>query len=302
MPYKTYYFEARITWGKTTQGTNLEAQFMRGWYESPLRTRWDYGAYGFPVTANRVLIQTEKESIYWEPRNSTYQRQAMPPDAVLRPGPMPFMSNIAIGPDVSYLQEKRPQPLRTETILGRPANYYEVADPGSPETMRYWIDQEYKFVLKQVRDSRDTTQRFIAEITKVEFDQPLSPSYFDFPAPKSARKVPSALVFDMPFLSPNYFPESFLVNGAGSGGGGSFDMGGGRTEKKSVSGPNGEIAIEQSTLDARAPALSGTPTKVQNRPAVTTANSVTFDVATIRIKISGSAPLDELLKIAESMK
>src|SRR5689334_11290746 len=40
-PYRSYEFEARVTWGSTSQGPDEQALIIRGWYEAPARTRWD---------------------------------------------------------------------------------------------------------------------------------------------------------------------------------------------------------------------------------------------------------------------
>jgi len=67
LPYRSYAFEARMTSPDAT-GTAI----IRGWYEAPSRTRWDIGPEGPEYDGwVRVLILTEKGSVFYEPSNNT---------------------------------------------------------------------------------------------------------------------------------------------------------------------------------------------------------------------------------------
>jgi hypothetical protein len=125
LPYTSYYFEASLR-SRLPEYKDGPVGLVRGWYEAPSRTRWEIGTTD-PANADwvRVLIITETGSTFYEPTDNTYVEEDHAPGAQVPAVPYPLLSNIAIGPLVSYLDPATSLPAGTETILGVKGDVYK---------------------------------------------------------------------------------------------------------------------------------------------------------------------------------
>ena len=292
LPYRSYAFEARMTSPDAT-GTAI----IRGWYEAPSRTRWDIGPEGPEYDGwVRVQIVTEKSATFYEPSTHEFTTGASALATEFEGKPMPIMSNIAIGPLVSYFDPFRLTGSKQDEVLGRRVDVFV-----GPTT--FYVDLQREFVLKQVFDGDGPMADVTIEVTKLTFDEDIPDSIWVFSPPATPPVTPTPTGGSRLF-KPSYIPSGYTQTGV-------IKLTGAQiTEGQSVNYAAGSdtLSIRQEFREGygiRVP--SGTPvasTRVEAywKPAGSGGELGCIIRNVTVIITSTSLPRDELVRIAEGLR
>ena len=206
----SYYFEARVRYLDAAE--DEPHVVIRGWYQNPGRTRWEFTCGGHPSCDEhvRVLLIVGDEFLAYEPSGNTYVRSGNDlPDNFEGPFPVLGLTNFQPGPLLpevaDYIRDEFPFVGREELLGITVANYGNA----------WWIDEKHSFALKQASaDASGST--FVVEVTKVEYNLELDLHVFEFEPPQGSREVPASSggtfsTAEAPpgFLFPTFLPEGY---------------------------------------------------------------------------------------------
>lgn len=179
------------------------------WAAGPGRWRQDIGAWG-AAAPDWVIHADGNAVVAWNREENTFTRTQFP--APVAPGASG--TALRIGPAgeddldafLASFREREPEaPTSVEVVaqdevLGLAVVVVEVwpayvsqtfgsgaSGPMGEGSVRYWVDPESMFVLRQEIDS--SPQRLVAEVVELELDPAFDPGLFDFEPPAGARDV-----------------------------------------------------------------------------------------------------------------
>ena len=223
--------------------------------------------------------------------------------------PFPLVSNIAIGPLVSYLDPATALPAGQETVLGVLGDVYKQGG------VTWVLDSRREFVMKQEFDADQPMSNVKIEVTKVEFDRKLPASTWVFTPPSDARRpqpvsstsqVPDWALTPIPspFHTPGYVPRGFVSRSGAN----SANREGVKTDRSTWE--LGDKSFEVSQVLRPSGPLStpiGTPVAAGEFNAVWVTRGDRIELAwnagDLAITVSSSdLPLEELVRIAESLR
>jgi outer membrane lipoprotein-sorting protein len=252
---------ARI--GAATEGGGS----IRWWYEAPDRWRWEIETDGPTLDAGTLLTVSDGEALWtYDDRLDMYQRTelyATPNSFILLP-----TSSAPVGPANAESVEAFMKQWRErgsdmdvrlggeETVLGRRTQIVEIrpawrsgsssaatapaageeaaASTEGPESsggvIRIFIDPERMFIMRWAVDGEGGGQSYSAEITALEYGEPIDETLFVFEPPPGAREASTPASgggcrttlggpgFSVPkgFLRPLYVPQGFNSSGSGA--------------------------------------------------------------------------------------